>query len=132
MSRKITQKPNYSKFSIAVGVEIDNYLLGKTNSFESVQEFRDVLVKYQLKDSDDALSMPNFPYVGLHRAMHCDEKPIRKIDELALEMRLLRMELRNVEELNQERLETLRDFFIGASKEFMYTDDEDRLLLMVA
>lgn len=104
---------NYLKYlaglAINVAVEIDNYLLGKTNSFESIHEFRDVLVKYQLKDSDDALSMPNFPYTGLHKAMYCDEKQIRKVDQLALEMRLLRMELRNVEELNQERLKTLRD-----------------------
>ena len=97
-------------------IEIDNHILGRNHDFCHIQELAEILGKYQLKDTDTALTEPNFPYLPFWRAFRKNsEKDIRWLSELALEMRLLRPELNDIS--NSKRLEELRNLLCSLSSE---------------
>ncbi len=101
-------------------IEIDNYLLGRNSDFSHVHEFAEILEKYQLKDTDTALSEPYFPYLSLWRSMRKNsDKMVQFHSELALEMRLLRSELENIP-ANPQKLKELRSLLCDLSREFSY------------
>src|SRR3989338_4107524 len=107
-----------SELSLHGAIEIDNYVLGRNHDFSHVQELAGILEKYQLKDTDNALTEPHFPYLPLWRAVRKNsDKDIRWMSELALEMRLLRSELGDVP-ANSKRLEELRSLLCDFSREF--------------
>ena len=71
-----------------------------------------------MKDTDTALTEPNFPYLPLWRAVRRNsDKDIRWMSELALEMRLLRSELGDVP-ANSKKLEELHSLLCDFSREF--------------
>lgn len=99
-------------------IEIDNYLLGRNHDFSHVQEWAEILGNYQLKDTDTALTEPNFPYLPFWRAVRKNsEKDIKQYSELALEIRLLKSELGDVP-ANSKILEELRSLMVDFSREF--------------
>jgi len=107
-----------SKLFLWGAIEIDNYLLGRNYDFNHVRELAGILEKYQLKDTDTALTEPNFPYLPLWRAVRRNsDKDIRWMSELALEMRLLRSELGDVP-ANSKKLEELHSLLCDFSREF--------------
>lgn len=107
-----------SKLALRGAIEIDNFLLGRNHDFSHVQEFAEILEEYQLKDTDTAINEPNFPYLPLWMAVRKNsDKDIRKMQELALEMRLLRFELEDVP-ANSKKLKEFRSFLNDLSIEF--------------
>ena len=86
-----------SELALRGAEEIDNYRLGKITDFSHLQEFTGILSRYQLKDTDNALTKPNFLYLPLWRAFRNNScKEIMNYSELALEMRLFRYELEDI------------------------------------
>ena len=116
---RIKNSPWYlSKLALQGAIEIDNFLLGRNHDFSHVQEFAGILEEYQLKDTDTAFNEPNFPYLPLWMAVRKNsDKDIRKMPELALEMRLFRFELKDVPS-NSDKLKELRSFLSDLSREF--------------
>ena len=114
-------------------IEIDNYLRGRNHDFSHVKELAEILGKYQLKDTDTALTKPFFPCSPFSRAIRKNsDKDIKQYSELALEMRLLRFELGNVP-ANSKRLEELRSLLCDFSKELINEQDQyDYLCRLVA
>ena len=107
-----------SELALRGAIEVDNYLIGRNHDFSHVQEFAGILEKYQLQDTDTVLTEPHFPYLPLWRAVRKNsDKEIRHYSELALEMRLLRYELKDVP-ANSKRLEELRSLLCNFSREF--------------
>jgi len=107
-----------SELSLHGAIEIDNHLLGRNHDFSHVQELAGILEKYQLKDTDTALTELHFPYLPLWKAVRKNsDKDIRWMSELALEMRLLRSELKDVP-TNSKRLEELSSLLCDLSREF--------------
>jgi len=108
--------------SVDCALEIDDYLLGRSKGFQRTKEFSELLKNYQLKDTDNALTIQddNF-YLSLWKAMKKDsQKELRKFPELALEMRLLRAELDNIENSGKNKLEELRSLFCDLSQESLH------------
>lgn len=116
---QIRNSPLYlTRLTLEAATELDNYLLNRNYDFSHVQEFAGILKEYQLKDSDSALTGPNFPYLPLWRIFRENsEKEIRQMSELALEMRLFRYELEDVQ-FNFKRLKKLRSLLCSLSREF--------------
>ena len=84
-----------SDLALQGGIEIDNYLQGRNNKFEHVQELTEILERYQLSDTDTHLF--GFSYMCLWKTMRVDsDKEVRYCSELAIEMNLLRFELRDI------------------------------------
>jgi len=107
-----------SELTLHGATEVDNYILGRNHNFSHVQELAVILRKYQLKDTDTALTGPHFPYLPLWRAIRKNsDKDIRRMSELALEMKLLRSELEDIP-VNSKRLEELRSLLCDLSREF--------------
>ena len=116
---RIKTEPWYlAQLALEGALEIDFYLLGKNNDFSHVQELADILREYQLKDSDNALTCPYFPYLPIWRAMKKDsDKNIGKYSGLALEMRLLNAELNDIP-FKANRIKELSSFLCDLSREF--------------
>jgi len=116
---RIENSPWYlSQLALRGAIEVDNHLLGRSQNFSHVQELVGILEKYQLKDTDTALTEPIFPYLPILRVIRkSSDKNLRWMSELALEMRLLRSELGDIPD-NSKRLEELRSLLCDFSKEF--------------
>jgi hypothetical protein len=116
---QLETSPDYlADLAIRGATETDNYLLGRNKDFGHVRELAEILKKHQLKDTDDALSISEFPYIPLWRAMSRDgPKKITDFAELALEMRLLRAELGSIP-ADSNRLEEMRAFLCVLAREF--------------
>jgi len=111
---------NLAELSNHAAIEIDNYLKKKKTGLSSVKEFTKIIQDNLISDSDTFLTMPDFPYLALAKAMRKDSnKEIRYVSELALEMRLFYSELSDLEGLSKDRLENLRNFCVEASKSFL-------------
>lgn len=99
--------------------EVNDYLLGKNQSFEHVQELAGILEKYQLKDTDTILTLSQFPYPYIWDAVRKkSDKELRWISELALEMRLLRYELNDIPN-NSQKLKELCSLLCDISNDFL-------------
>lgn len=85
-------------------VELDNRLRGKNGSLRRVEELARTLRDYD----------PRYD-LALWMAM---DSPDTTLEEIALQISLLKMELLDVENLPRERIEALRDFCVRASKQF--------------
>ena len=106
-----------SNLAVHSALEVDNFLLRGKKDFGHTNELREILSKYQLSDTDKNLT--RFPYDSLWKAIiKNSDKEIRKIPELALEMRLLRYELSDIPNLPEERLKNLIYLLCDLSKEF--------------
>jgi len=113
-----------SKLALHGAMEISNCLLGRNHDFSHVQELAGILEKYQLKDTDTCLTEPNFPYLPLWRAIKKNsDKEIKYSSELALEMRLLKSELKDVP-ANSKRLDELHSLLLDFSREFSNEQDQ--------
>jgi len=107
-----------SELSICGALEIENYISDRNNDFSHVQELAGILEKYKLQDTDTAVTSSHFPYLSLRRAVRKNsDKDIRHYSELALEMGLLKSELRDVP-VNSKRLEDLCSLLCDFSREF--------------
>lgn len=97
-TEKLEISPWYlSELTIRGAIEIDNHILGKNADFKHVKEFYQILEKYQLKDTDNAFITQNFPYLSIWNvSKQNSDKEVRIFSELALEMRLLQSELKQV------------------------------------
>jgi len=123
----LEEMPDYlADLALRGAAELNRYSLdGLGKGFDHLEDFKGLLVKYQLKDSDSVLTNSNFPYTSLWRAMKKGGKDISTCSEVALEMRLLRAELEHVIE-NSERLSEMTDFLVSFSRELRA--EESRLL----
>ncbi len=91
-----------AELTLEGATEINNYLIGKKTNFEHIKEFTEILEKYQLRNND--IHSPEFPYMALYWATKKDDssKKIKKVTEIALEMGLLRLELKNLPTENKK------------------------------
>jgi hypothetical protein len=106
-----------SELAINSAIEIDDSIIGKGTGFSHVMEFKGILDRYQLRDSDDAVSKPpGFPYLAFFNVLK-KGKDIGQMSEVAVEMRLLRYELDCIEEMDRDGLEGMRSLFLDLSKE---------------
>src|SRR3989344_1774685 len=122
-----------SRLSQDVAIEVEMHRLGKNDDFSNTRELLGILEKYQLKDTDTFLTAPHFPYLALWDALRKNsEKELRYIYELALEMRLLRNELKDIP--NPKKLEQTRTVLVDLSKEFFryYCNEKSPLRRLVA
>ena len=85
-------------------VELDNHLRGKNGILSRVEELARNLRDYN----------PRYD-LALWMAM---DSPDTTLEEIALQISLLRRELLDVENLPKERIETIRDFCVRASRQF--------------
>ncbi|MAH49518.1 hypothetical protein CMI37_27095 [Candidatus Pacearchaeota archaeon] len=117
--QKIENSPWYlSELALHGAVEVDDFLIRRNHDFSHVQELAEILGNYQLRDTDTALTEPNFPYLPLWRAVRkSTDKDIRSMSELASEMRIFRTELEEIP-ANPTRLEALRSLLRDLSVEF--------------
>jgi len=98
--------------------EVGDYLLGRNQDFNHVQKLAGILGKYQLKDTDNFVTGPDFPYIPLWRVIRKNsDKDIRNYSQVALEMRLLRFELEDIP-TKSNNLEELGSFLYDLSREF--------------
>lgn len=118
----LESSPNYLlELALAGATEIDNNILGRNNDFSHVQELAGILRKYKLNDKDDlwtTFTSP-FSYFALSTAINKGtDKRLINFPELALEMRLLTLDLESIPS-NPKRLEELREFLLDLSQEFL-------------
>lgn len=100
-------------------VEISNHLIRQENNFSHVGELTEILTKYQPKDGDTFVTAPRFPYLAVWEAVRKDsDKEVRRISDLALEMRLLAAELGDIPQ-NPENSEKLMHVLVDLSREFL-------------
>ncbi len=106
-----------SRLSQDAAIEVEMYRLGKNDDFSNTRELLRILEKYQLKDTDTFRTSPHFPYLALWDALRKkSEKELRHISDLALEMRLLRNELEDIN--NPKKIEQNRAILVDLSREF--------------
>ena len=111
---------NLEKIAFNALAEIDLYLFDKKyTDFYYVKKLSTVLEENQLQDTDQTFSLHDLKeYVGLWEAIKKNSpKEINKFSELALEMKLLTYELRDVPNLKETRLRELSSFLNDFSKE---------------
>lgn len=113
----------FAELTNHAAIEIDAYLLGRSRSFEDVEEFSRLLRENTLKTRFDFIG--EFPHIALCRVMQ-ESKGMVRVEEYALEMTLLRYELEMVRELPEERLVNLRGFLTRASSHVLATYSHDR------
>ena len=106
------------ELTIYSATEIDDYLLKRNSDFTNTKELARILKQYQIKDTDDALTTncPMSFYMTLWESI--DRKP-QNMDELGLEMRLLRADLQSTPNLPNKRLKELRIFLCKLSNQFL-------------
>src|SRR3989344_4333493 len=106
-----------SELSLRSAIEIDNYIIGKDKNFEETKELAEIFEKYKLKDTDNVLTEPIFPFSSLIKSMiKSSQKEIGNYSELALNINLLNLELKNVP-TNFNMLKELRSFLCDFSRE---------------
>ena len=106
-----------SELSITSAIELDNYIIGRNKNFEHLAELSTIFEEYKLKDTDNALTEPLFPFMPLMRAIEkISQKKIKYYSELALNFNLLNLELKNVPR-NFNMLGELRSFLCDFSRE---------------
>ncbi len=86
-------------------LELDNHLRGKNRNLRNVDELARALGEYDPKYD-----------LALWMAMG---SPNTTLEEVALQINLLKRELLDVENLPKERIETIRDFCVRASRHFL-------------
>ena len=108
-----------TKVSIHAALEIDNYLIGRNNNFDSVKSltklFEENSIKspYTVRDGSGSLGF----YLMLKEVFEKDsDKEINHVSELALEMKLLQSEFNFIPNLSKEKLEYLRSVCLDLSK----------------
>ena len=92
-------------------IEIDNHTLGINNDFTSTMEFSEYL-----RENNYIINQ-----IPLFRSLVSNSEKITKkyhTSQFALDLRLLSLELSDVENLSKNRLESLMRFLLDASKEF--------------
>jgi len=110
----------------ASAVEIDNYRLGKPSDFGYTQKLKGVFELYQLRIGASLLDflpkLPNnFSYHSLWKSFN-EKKEMGHTSDVALEMRLLVAELKNITELNPERLKELSSFLCAYTQNLLAED----------
>tara|TARA_Y100000310_G_scaffold300255_1_gene335791 strand:- start:1996 stop:2364 length:369 start_codon:yes stop_codon:yes gene_type:complete len=108
---------NYELAGLAseAAVEIDNYLLGRSEDLSGVYEFSRINRENILEEEDFISDYA----LALWKSMGGKSSGIRLKEHLALQMRLFSMDLDGVERLPRERLEELRSYCVEASRQFM-------------
>lgn len=106
-----------SQLSNLSAIEIDNYLIGTKENFENLEELTKIFDKYKLKDTDTALTESYFPFIPLLKSITKNfQKKFELYSELALNINLLNLELKNIPS-NTLVLEDLREFLCDFSRE---------------
>ena len=116
---QIENRPRYlSELALYASEEIDNHVSQGKTEFDHVRELAEILTKYQLR-TDNFVKAPDFPYMQLWRAMKDgDVKGVYEVSDLALEMNLLRLDLKNLPS-DEGRLRALGFFLCDLSRELM-------------
>ena len=85
-------------------VEMDRYVQGLAYDSKPLERFKKILSNSQLKDTDNFMTVNNEEfYLAIYKVAKKDsDKELRRGPDLALEMRLLRMELDGATD-NKER-----------------------------
>ena len=85
-------------------IEMDRYVQGLDYDSKSLDKFKQTLSDLQLKDTDNFMTVNNEEfYLAIYKVAKKDsDKELRRGPDLALEMRLLRMELDGATD-NKER-----------------------------
>ena len=98
-------KTHMAEMTAFSAVELDNYLRNTNGSLRNVGDFAKALRDYDSKYD-----------LSLWMAMG---SPNIKLEEIAVQIDLLKMELSDVENLPRDRVENLRDFCVIASRQFL-------------
>jgi hypothetical protein len=94
-------------------LELDRARQGLPEDFASYRELRSLFETHQLRPEEALTTCGHFPYLALARALESTvEKPLRTFGELALEMRLLRAEMRESPLLGREARASLMAFLL--------------------
>ena len=95
-------------------IQVDNYLLGRSDDLSKVYELSDT-VKENIPREGEFISLYS---LNLWKAMGGESSEVRWQPGLALQMRLLGMDLDDVERLPRDRLEEMRGFLVDCSRQF--------------
>lgn len=105
--------------------EVSNPREPKERKFDHCLELAEILKKYQPTDQNSTYPSSRFPSMPLWRTMMSNgKKEVRTIDDLGLEMSLLRAELETTAEKSSDQAEELTSFLLLLSKQ--YTAEADR------
>lgn len=111
-------------------IEVDNYSSGRNHDFSSVQELGELFGGYRL-DTDKEYTL-DFQYMLARRViLKNSDKEIRWRGELALELSLLRSELRDFPNGSLTPVET-RDLLLDFSREFLAKASKRRVSRLIA
>jgi len=102
--------------------QIDSHIQGKKTNFDYVHELADVLGRHILHSEKDFTYL--FPYLEIMDGIEKTPGKGRKgeFSEVGLEMKLLQMELRDVEHSKDPKM--LRKTIVDIGKEILYSRDE--------
>jgi len=114
-----------AQLSLDAAIEVDDYILNRNlphlkmnHDSKNIKGFVGILNSYKLGEKGALSSQPNF-YLPLARAMGFgSDKKLRDTADVALEMKLLSMDLISVTELSLDKLTSLKQFLLEASREF--------------
>ena len=100
-------------------IEIDRCIGERDNNLKYTKRFLKILEENQLTD-DPNYHYSSFPHLALWREFRKSEKnkDMRYFPQLALEMKLFTMELKDIESLSKERSRELLHTILELYKEF--------------
>lgn len=110
---------NLASLTSECAIEMDRYVQGRDYNPVPLQRFNQTLSDLQLRDTDDFMTSNN---VDFHMAIYevvrrGSNKPLQRWSDLALEMKLLRMELETATE-SKEKGAWARSMLVNLSGEF--------------
>ena len=100
-------------------IEMDRYVQGLDYNPKPLDKFKQILSDLQLKDTDNFMTVNNTEfYLALYEVAKKDsDKELKRFSDLALEMRLLRMEFDGATD-NEEKGVWARSMLVNLSREF--------------
>jgi len=114
-------------------IDVDNFVLGRDNYLGHVEEFANILGRYQLPDEGwfEKIGDPLW-YSPLFDVFMEGDKDLVLVSEAALEMSLLRLELESVasgQNIGNERMKNMRSSLVELSRKYsLYADSSSRRL----
>jgi hypothetical protein len=99
-------------------IEVDNFLLGRSDDFTNLRDFSAVITRYEAKEDSYLALPPGFPYHRMWRVLRPQNVWARNVADLCDIITEFNRALRAVP-TNRERLPALRQTLVELSREFI-------------
>src|SRR3989344_6149469 len=108
MSEGVDSRPDFSLWYLTdlmsnAAIEVDKYIFGKDYDMSNIRRLAEVLDKYKVKGNERSPPFNGFPYFQLIDAIEKgSKKRIGDCSDLALEMKLILLELKDFPESSKD------------------------------